>query len=344
MRAVLGNGPRRLAWACLCLLALAVSCDDRSTGEEPSFGMVVHGGAGTMTRDELSPEDERLYREALDGALRHGYEILHGGGTSLDAVESTLRILEDSPLFNAGKGAVFTHEGTNELDASIMDGSSLEAGAVAAVRRIRNPIGAARAVLERSPHVLLVGEGAEAFAADEGLALVDPEYFHTERRWRQLLERRGEAGEPVPGEEKRDPMAFGTVGAVALDRHGNLAAGTSTGGLTNKRYGRVGDSPIIGAGTYADNRSVAVSATGQGEYLIRSVAAKSIAAWMALGGMPVSRAADRVVLEELTDLGGLGGVIAIDAEGNVAMSFNTPGMYRGRVDRDGNVTVSVFRD
>lgn len=331
----------------LVLLVLS-SCEMREAAPEPStFGIVLHGGAGTMRKENLTAEMEAAYREKLAEALQVGYGILKNGGSSLDAVEQTIHILEDSPLFNAGKGAVYTHEGTHELDASIMDGRTRNAGAVAGVQRVRHPISLARQVLENSPHVMLSGAGAEAFAAQQGLELVDPAYFHTERRYRQLqkaLEKA--AAESVPSSvlQPEADHKFGTVGVAALDRQGNLAAGTSTGGMTNKRFGRIGDSPVIGAGTYADNRTCAVSATGHGEYFIRAVVAYDISALMAYRGMTLQQAADKVVMKKLVELGGEGGIIAIDKHGNIAMPFNTPGMYRGYIDRNGQAVVKIFRE
>lgn len=295
--------------------------------------LVVHGGAGTITRGSMTPEREKEYRSALESALRAGHAVLARGGSSIDAVEAAIRILEDHPLFNAGKGAVFTHDGRNELDASIMDGKTKAAGAVASVTIVRNPISAARAVMERSPHVMMAGKGAELFATRMGLEIVDPSYFWTEHRWkalqRQLME---------------DEKKFGTVGAVAVDRNGNLAAGTSTGGMTNKQYGRVGDSPIIGAGTYADNESCAVSATGHGEYFIRWTVASDIAALVKYRGMTVQEAGDEVINRKLKAVGGEGGVIIVDARGNVAMPFNSEGMYRGWIGPDATPHISIYRD
>ena len=315
---------------------------------EPStpITLVIHGGAGTITRSQMSPELESQYRKTLEASLRAGHAVLKEGRPALDAVETAIRVLEDSPLFNAAKGAVFTHSGTNELDAAIMDGKTMSAGAVAAVTIIRNPISAARAVMEKSEHVMMIGKGAEIFATSQGLEIVDPTYFWTERRWKELQtalvkEGRESSSEmrPVSGDQK-----FGTVGAVALDREGNLAAGTSTGGMTNKRFGRVGDSPIIGAGTYASNSSCAVSATGHGEYFIRYTVARDIAARMEFGGMTVAEAANRVVMTTVNRAGGTGGVIALDRQGNVAMPFNTAGMYRGVIGADGVAHVRIYGD
>ncbi|MFQ5512635.1 MAG: isoaspartyl peptidase/L-asparaginase family protein, partial [Candidatus Krumholzibacteriia bacterium] len=257
------------------------------------------------------------------------------------AVEATVRTMEDSPLFNAGKGAVFTNQGKNELDASIMDGSTLQAGAVASVTTIKNPITAARRVMTNSRHVLLVRRGAELFAGEQGLEMVDPEYFFTQRRWDALLKakEKDHSSRAVPGEEK-----FGTVGVAALDKDGDLAAGTSTGGLTNKLYGRVGDSPIVGAGTYANNHTCAVSGTGQGEYFMRNLVAYDVSVWMEHAGMSAQRAADKVIQEKLTALGGTGGVIVLDKDGNVAMSCNTAGRSRGYIGGDGVAHISIYGD
>ena len=302
--------------------------------------LVIHGGAGTMPRAELTPEKEKAIRADLEQALRTGWKVLDGGGTSLDAIEQAIRVLEDSPRFNAGKGAVFNHDGKNELDASIMDGATLRAGAIAGVHRVKNPVTLARAVMEKSKHVMLVGDGAEAFAKDVGVELVEPSYFRTDERWQQLQEalEQEEAEAPAP------PNAhFGTVGAVARDKAGHIAAATSTGGMTNKRWGRVGDSPIIGAGTYANDRC-GVSATGWGEFYIRATVAHDICARVAYRGDDIAAAADEVVLKIVPKLGGDGGVIALDRDGNVAMPFNTEGMYRGTIDAKGNVRILIYRE
>ncbi|WP_380181320.1 isoaspartyl peptidase/L-asparaginase [Kalamiella sp. sgz302252] len=299
--------------------------------------IVIHGGAGAIARASMSAEKERLYIEALSAIVTSGQAILANGGSALDAVTEAVRQLEECPLFNAGKGAVFTHQGTHELDACIMDGRSLEAGAVAGVKQVRNPVLAARAVLEKSPHVMLIGEGAENFAFEQGLAPVAPDFFSTPERWEQLqralatqqtlLDHDGAA---QASDDPLDPdRKFGTVGAVALDKAGNLAAATSTGGMTNKQVGRVGDSPIPGAGCYANNANVAVSCTGSGEVFMRTLAAYDIAALMEYGGLSLKEASERVVMEKIKVLGGSGGVIAIDREGNIALPFNSEGMYRG---------------
>ena len=322
------------------------------------WALAVHGGAGTLRRQDLAAEAERTYRAALERALDAGQAILDGGGAALDAVECAVVCLEDDPLFNAGRGAVLTADGRHELDASIMDGRTRAAGAVAGVRRVRNPIRLARLVMERSPHVLLVGEGAEAFAREQGMDLVDPGWFSTARRRAQLAAAQRELGEDVPARSEDtlvdpelagacpDDRTLGTVGAVALDAAGHLAAATSTGGLTNKRPGRVGDSPIIGAGTYADDGSCAVSATGTGELFIRAVAAHDVAARMRYAGQTLAEAARAAVMDTVAGLGGAGGggLIAVDAAGEVAMPFDTEGMYRGCAVAGGLRRVDIFRD
>jgi len=302
--------------------------------------LVIHGGAGVVAKD-VTPQREKAVRATLQRALESGYAQLKAGKPALDAVTAVITVLEDDPLFNAGKGAVFTHDGRNELDAAIMDGSTLRAGSVANVHRVKNPILLARAVMEKSPHVMLVGDGAEEFARSVGVELVDPKYFYTEDRWQQLQDALKKDREKNIAPTKAPH--HGTVGAVALDAHGHLAAGTSTGGMTDKRYGRVGDSPIIGAGTYA-NATCAVSATGWGEYYIRANAAHDICARVEYRGEPVAQAAKEVVMDVIPKLGGDGGVIALDAAGNFAMPFNTEGMYRGWVDRDGKIHISIFSD
>lgn len=313
------------------------------TGE---VAIVIHGGAGTIRRSSLTPELEAEYRSALEAALSAGHVVLRNGGSSLDAVVAAVTVMEDSPLFNAGRGAVFTSEGTNELDASIMDGKTLMAGAVAGVKRVKSPITLARAVMEKSAHVMMAGAGAETFAAEQGIEFVDPSYFFTQRRWDALQRAKAEeAGAQLTAQaDDVDDRKFGTVGAVALDSHGNLAAATSTGGMTNKRFGRVGDAPIIGAGTYADNRSCAVSATGHGEYFIRAAVAHDICARMRYGGLSLQEAADQVVMKELVEMGGDGGVIALDRKGNITTPFNTEGMYRGSIDKAGTMVIQIYRD
>ena len=314
------------------------------------FGFVIHGGAGTIERSRMTPEREKAYRDKLTEALLAGFGVLEKGGASLDAVVAAITLMEDSPLFNAGKGAVFTSAGTNELDSSIMDGRTLKAGAVAGLKRVKNPILLARLVMEQSPHVMMTGEGAETFAAQKGVELVDPKYFYTEERWQQLQRIKEAEKNPPPKKSKLERKAapfdehkFGTVGAVCLDRAGNLGAGTSTGGMTNKRFGRVGDSPIIGAGTYADNETCAVSCTGDGEYFIRSAVAHNVTAMMRYGGKSVEQSA-AAALEKVGKLGGTGGLIALDGRGNFATPFNTSGMYRGWIGPDGRPHVAIYKD
>ncbi|SPK72075.1 isoaspartyl dipeptidase with L-asparaginase activity [Cupriavidus taiwanensis] len=317
--------------------------------------IAIHGGAGTITRAAMDAAREREYIEALQHVLQAGQRILGEGGSALDAVTEAVRLLEECPLFNAGKGAVLTHAGTYELDAAVMDGATLNAGAVACVTRLRNPVLAARAVLEHSEHVLFAGAGAEAFAQAQGLELVEPEYYFTQARHDQWQRARGNAGmalldhdaatlaaQQARGTEPIDPDSkFGTVGAVACDSRGNLAAATSTGGVTNKQAGRVGDTPLIGAGCYADDVA-AVSATGTGEMFIRTVAAHDIAAQMRYAGLPLDEAARRVVMEKLPAIQGRGGLIAVDRAGNVTLPFNTEGMYRGVARVGGAVDVSIY--
>ncbi|MDH3745696.1 MAG: isoaspartyl peptidase/L-asparaginase [Acidobacteriota bacterium] len=303
------------------------------------IAMVIHGGAGTIEREDLSTELEASYRDKLKEALLVGHGILKQGGTSLDAVEATIRLLENSPLFNAGKGAVFTAAGKNELDASIMEGHTLRAGAVAGVTTLKNPISAARAVMEKTRHVLLAGEGADRFAAQIGLEQVPSDYFFTERRWQALEKRRAEERH----KESEADKTMGTVGAVALDRKGNLAAGTSTGGMTFKKHGRVGDSPVVGAGTYA-NAKCGVSGTGHGEFFIRYAVAHDICARVEYLGLSIQEAARQIVLEDLVEAGGSGGVIALGADGTPALVFNTSGMYRGFVDDSGKTHVGIYQE
>ena len=301
---------------------------------QAEWAMVVHGGAGGGTRESISPEKEKAYLEAIRHALDTGSFILENGGSSMDAVEAAIRYMEDNPIFNAGRGAVFTELGNNELDASIMDGNGRNAGAVAGVTNIRHPISAARMVMSNSPHVMLIGEGAEQFAASHGLEIVDSSWFFTQSRWNSL--------QRIKDREKEQTQKHGTVGAVALDMLGNLAAGTSTGGMTNKMHGRVGDAPVIGAGTFAGNSTCAVSATGHGEYFIRNVVSYDISALMEYGGLSLSEAADSVINGKLKPIGGGGGVIAVDHYGNVAMPFNTSSMIRAYVKSDGESGIFIF--
>lgn len=318
------------------------------------YVMVIHGGAGTIEKKSMTPEKEQAYIAVLTQALQTGYDLLSKGSSSLDAVQATINVMENSPLFNAGKGAVFTHDGKNELDASIMDGSTLKAGAVAGVTNIKNPIDAARMVMEKSEHVMMVGKGAEQFAAANGCDTVPSSYFFTPERWEQLQRtiREEENGRAAFKDNNPQDMKFrktadiekkfGTVGAVALDKKGNLAAGTSTGGMTNKRFGRVGDSPIIGAGTYCNNATAGISCTGWGEYYIREVAAHKMSDLIELKQLSVQAAAKQVIAE-IGKMGGDGGIIGLDKAGNAAMEFNTSGMYRGTVDGNGKVLVYIYK-
>lgn len=313
--------------------------------QNPRLGFIIHGGAGVIKKGSLSPEREKEYTDKLREALLAGYKALQAGKTSLDAVEIAIRILEDSPLFNAGKGAVFTNDGKNELDASIMDGKTLGAGAVAGIHRVKNPITLARAVMEKSEHVMMIGDGAEKFAAEQKIELVDPKYFWTQPRWDSLQRiLKEEADKKKTGQLAREEPynKFGTVGAVALDKNGNLAAGTSTGGMTNKKYGRVGDAPIIGAGTYANNNSCAVSATGWGEYFIRLGVARDICSQIEYRALPIQQAADVVIKQKLQALGGDGGVIAMDKFGYLGISFNSEGMYRAYINGKGEPVVEIY--
>ncbi|WP_215786254.1 isoaspartyl peptidase/L-asparaginase family protein [Pantoea dispersa] len=313
--------------------------------------IAIHGGAGAITRTAMSAEKEQHYRQQLAAIVSAGQQILASGGSALDAVTEAVRLLEECPLFNAGRGAVFTHQGTHELDASLMDGRTLDIGAVAGVSRIRNPILAARKVLEASPHVLFIGSGAEAFAAQQGLTPVEPDFFSTPERWEQLQRALGseqmllDHDGAAQGSDPLDPdRKFGTVGAVALDLQGNLAAATSTGGMTNKQAGRVGDSPLAGAGCYANNATVAVSCTGTGEVFIRTLAAYDVSAQMEYGGRSLQQATASVIHDKVQELEGSGGLIAVDAHGNVALPFNSEGMYRGFAYVGGEVEVAIYRD
>lgn len=306
--------------------------------------IAIHGGAGVINRNNMSPEAEAKYRAALDSALDIGSEILAEGGSSMDAVEATINYLEDNPLFNSGKGAVLTAEGTVELDASFMDGATRNAGAVTGAKTVRHPISAARLVMDSSVHVMMAGDGVEKFADEYDLERVENSFFITERR-RKYYERQ-KALETGPEGNDGAPLIkkYGTVGCVALDQQGNLAAGTSTGGMSNKRFGRVGDTPIIGAGTFADNNTCAVSCTGHGEYFIRWVVAYDVAAMMEYGGVPLVDAAEEIINGKLVEVGGSGGLVAIDVDGNIAMPFNSEGMYRGYRKSDGERYVGVFGD
>lgn len=334
----------------LILLAILSGCGAPSPSspqrmkeqvQRPEYILAIHGGAGVITRENMTTQSEAAYFEALHEALDRGEQILKEGGSSLDAIQASIMSMEDNPLFNAGKGAVFNHDGRNEMDASIMDGRDLNAGAVGGVQTIRNPILAARAVMEKSEHVMLVGQGAEAFAKEMGLTQEDSSYFFTQHRWdalQNILQ-----SEPESTELDHADRKHGTVGAVALDRYGNLAAGTSTGGMTNKRYNRIGDSPVIGAGTYADNRTCAVSCTGHGEFFIRYAVAHALSAQMMYGNRTLMEAGDHIIHEELMKAGGTGGLISIDKDGNVHLPFNTEGMYRGYT-KPGERVVEIYKD
>jgi len=321
------------------IMAFAVAMTTPVASKEPQrmISIAIHGGAGVISRDQLGSDDGANYRAGLAAALDAGYAVLEADGSSLDAVTTAVRILEDNPLFNAGKGAVLAHDGYVELDASIMEGRSLAAGAVTGLRHVKNPIELARRVMEQSPHVFLSGAGAEEFALTQDIALVPNDYFVTPIRKRQL--QRVLQGKTQP---KNELAGLGTVGAVAIDKNGNLAAATSTGGMTNKRWGRIGDAPIIGAGTYANNASCAVSSTGHGEYFIRSVVAYDICALVEYRGWSLERAAKAVVHGKLVQRGGEGGVIAVDPKGTIVMEFNSPGMFRGMRDLSGQRRIAIY--
>ena len=308
--------------------------------KKADYALVIHGGAGIILKENMAPGQEEAYQVALNKALDVGEAILEKGGTSSEAVIATIRTMEDSPLFNAGHGAVFTNDGNNELDASIMEGKDLSAGSIGGVTNVKNPIEAAFAVMKNSDHVLLTGKGAEKFAEEQGLDIVEPKYFYTERRWNSLQKAKESEREhkPISGDTKH-----GTVGAVALDKQGNLTAGTSTGGMTNKRYNRFGDVPIIGAGTYANNNSCAISCTGHGEFFIRYTVAHDISALMQYKNLNLKEASEEVVKKKLVDAGGSGGIIGVDKNGEVSMTFNSPGMYRGYA-KPGERVIKIFGD
>lgn len=325
--------------------------DSNLDNKAPEFSIIIHGGAGTILKKNMTPEKEAAYKAKLEEAIRVGYNILKNGGSSLNAVEKTINIMEDSPLFNAGKGAVFTNAGTIEHDASIMNGKTLNAGASAGTTTVKNPINLARAVMEKSPHVMLSGKGANTFAEEQGLQVVEPDYFYTERRFKSLKYIKDKEKTELDHDTKVSfydadikNSKFGTVGCAALDKHGNLAAGTSTGGMTNKRWGRIGDSPIIGAGTYANNKTCAVSSTGWGEYFIRGMVAYDISALMEYKGLSLKDATKEVIQKKLTELGGTGGIVAIDKNGNMIAEFNTAGMYRASMNDKGELTIGIYND
>ena len=332
---------------CLLFFSCKESTKEHKTIPQTTneFAIVIHGGAGYQTRESISKETDSMVRAKLSEAIKVGHEILKNGGTSLDAVEKTINILEDSPLFNAGKGAVFTNDETNELDASIMDGKTLNAGASAGTRTVKNPIDLARAVMEDSPHVLLSGRGAEQFAKEQGLEIVEPSYFATEanlNRVRKIKER--QAKKVASLTDKHSDLKFGTVGCVALDKNGNISAGTSTGGMTNKKWNRIGDSPIIGAGTYANNNTCGVSSTGHGEFFIRGAVAYDISALMEYKKLTLEEASKEVIQKKLPELGGTGGIIALDKNGNISMEYNTPGMYRANMNDKGELYIGIYKD
>jgi len=337
------------------ILLLYIGCKNPSTSEAKQsqtnkFAIIIHGGAGTILKKNMTPEKEAAYKAKLTEAIKTGYAILKNGGSSLDAVEKTINIMENSPLFNAGKGAVFTNAGTNEMDASIMTGQDLNAGAVAGVKNIKNPISAARKVMTNSDHVLLSGDGASVFAKEQGLEIVDPSYFYTEKRFKSLQRiKEKEANKTATKttafyDADIQNSKFGTVGCVALDKNGNITAGTSTGGMTNKRWNRIGDSPIIGAGTYANNATCGVSSTGWGEYFIRAMVAHDISARMEYKNVSLKEATQNVIQKKLTKLGGTGGVVALDKNGNMVFEFNTAGMYRASMSDKEKLIVKIYKE
>jgi len=332
---------------------------NNSPPTQRKWALVIHGGAGVIERKAMTPEADASYRAGMKQAAEAAEAVLDRGGSAMDAVEAAIRLLEDNPLFNAGKGAVFTYDGKVELDAAIMDGSNMKAGAVAGVRTVRHPISLARAVMEHSPHVMLAGAGADTFAATQGLEIVPQSYFFTERRWQSLIKQLQKEHAPIPPRPDGAPPAperpvaefeppeahkYGTVGVVALDRNGNIAAGTSTGGTQAKRWDRIGDSPIIGAGTYASNQSCGVSATGDGEYFIRLTVARTICALVQYKGMSLQAAADQVIHKDLVAIHGGGGVVALAPDGQIAWSFNTPGMYRARWRQGDKLEIGIYKD
>ncbi|MFH1000526.1 MAG: isoaspartyl peptidase/L-asparaginase [Bacteroidota bacterium] len=327
-----------LSTAIILIAAVLFSCSSNqqektaTPPEKPAWAIVIHGGAGTIKKESMTPEKDSLYRAKLAEALLIGSEILKNGGTSMDAVEQTIHVLEESPLFNAGRGSVFNERGQNEMDAAIMNGQTHAAGAVVNVHTIKSPISAARAVMEKSEHVMLTGEGAELFAEKQGLEIVKPEYFFDQNRWDSFIK----------AKDKLDK--HGTVGCVALDQNGNIAAGTSTGGMTMKMYGRVGDVPVIGAGTYADNATCGISATGHGEFFIRNVVAYDVAALMKYKGLSIEEAANEVIMNKLLPIGGSGGIIGLDANGNIIMTFNSEGMFRGKLSSNSEMVIGIYKE
>ena len=345
----------------ILMVCISFSCNnsiDSASAEktvlekQSEFAIIIHGGAGTILRGNLSMKKEKAYRDKLEEAIRTGYTILKNGGTSQLAVVKTIQVMEASPLFNAGKGAVFTHEETNELDASFMDGETLNAGAVAGVKNVKSPIELAVKIMTDSEHVMLSGEGASIFAKEKGLEMVDPAYFYTERRFKSLQRIKNRAKTKLDNNDKKAAFydsdiknaKFGTVGCVALDKNGNIAAGTSTGGMTNKRWGRIGDAPIIGSGTYANNKTCGVSSTGWGEYFIRSQVAYDISAQMEYQKKTLKEATKDVIQNKLTKLGGTGGVVALDKKGNMSFEFNTAGMYRASMNDTGELVLKIYKE
>jgi len=330
----------------------SASAEKTALEKQSEFAIIIHGGAGTILRGNLSKKKEKAYRDKLEEAIRTGYTILKNGGTSQLAVVKTIQVMEASPLFNAGKGAVFTHEETNELDASFMDGETLNAGAVAGVKNVKSPIELAVKIMTDSEHVMLSGKGASIFAKEKGLEMVDPAYFYTERRFKSLQRIKNRAKTKLDNNDKKAAFydsdiknaKFGTVGCVALDKNGNIAAGTSTGGMTNKRWGRIGDAPIIGSGTYANNKTCGVSSTGWGEYFIRSQVAYDISAQMEYQKKTLKEATKDVIQNKLTKLGGTGGVVALDKKGNMSFEFNTAGMYRASMNDTGELVLKIYKE
>ena len=343
------------------LLLIFIGCKNRTNSlskenkkevKQNEFAIIIHGGAGTILKKNMSNDKEKAYKEKLEEAIKVGHSILKDGGTSQDAVLKTIQVLEESPLFNAGKGAVFTHEETNELDASFMDGKTLNAGAVAGVTNVKSPIELAIKIMTDSDHVMLSGKGASIFAKEKGLEIVDPSYFYTERRFK-ALQRIKEREKTESNQDDKTAAfydadiknaKFGTVGCVALDKNGNIAAGTSTGGMTNKRWGRIGDAPIIGSGTYANNKTCGVSSTGWGEYFIRSQVAYDISAQMEYQEKTLKQATTDVIQNKLTKLGGTGGVVALDKNGNMSFEFNTAGMYRASMNDKGVLIIKIYKE
>jgi beta-aspartyl-peptidase (threonine type) len=337
------------------IISVFVSCSETSEKNDPKnslhkevpFALVIHGGAGTIKKEFMTDAQEKAYRGKLDEALQAGYSVLEKGGTAIKAVQKTINVMEDSPLFNAGKGAVFNSLGKQEMDASIMDGKTLNSGAVAGVSHIRNPINAAILVKDSTRHVMLSGKGAEDFARQYHIVMEEESYFYTEKRYRQLLKMQKKDSVQLDHSTSMihtliDDHKLGTVGCVALDKNGNIAAGTSTGGMTNKKYGRIGDSPIIGAGNYANNKTCGISATGTGEYFIRTLAAHEVSALMMYKGLSLKEAIKQVIHVEIDSLGGDGGLIGLDKEGNIAWDFNTEGMFRGYKKSTGEQVIEIY--